>query len=123
MLYNQCSHPRCNEEIEKPQKYCDKHKQDKTSNAYIRTRRFTNDKYDKFYSSSEWKRFRKRILARDDYVCQRCKKDGIVKVADLVHHKVEIRDDWTKRLSKENCIAICTQCHERLHDRSKNRIN
>lgn len=117
MLYNQCSHPRCREQIEKPNRYCDEHKLEKNSNAYIRDRRKRNDKYDKFYSSSEWKRLRKKVLRRDDYICQYCSRKGIVKVADLVHHETEIRVDWEKRLDIDNCVAICNTCHEQIHSK------
>ncbi|WP_414043064.1 HNH endonuclease [Macrococcus sp. EM39E] len=111
MLYNICSHPRCSEEIEKPLKYCDKHKNDKSSNAYNRTRYDNNKEYIKFYNSGHWKRKRKQVLRRDDYICQSCKAKGLIKVADVVDHIIPTKVDWDKRLHLNNLQCLCNECH------------
>lgn len=39
----------------------------------------------KFYSSSEWKRLRQKVLERDHYECQWCKDEGkVVSINDTI---------------------------------------
>ncbi|MBI9014366.1 MAG: HNH endonuclease [Clostridiales bacterium] len=87
-------------------------------------KREKNRKYDqyvreeeivKFYHSREWKKVREAVLIRDNYLCQNCIKDNIIKSAEIVHHIVEIKDDWSKRLSISNCKSLCLKCHNSIH--------
>lgn len=75
---------------------------------------------DKFYRSPVWKRFRLRVLERDHYECQWCRKDKrrIVK-ATVVHHVKEIKDYPSLALNIDNCVSLCRECHERHHGRYK----
>ena len=79
-----------------------------------------NIDYTMFYNSTAWKRTREQALIRDMYLCQQCLKDGIVNDKQLiVHHKIEIKEDWGKRLELENLETVCTQCHNRIHKSKK----
>ena len=79
-----------------------------------------NIDYTTFYNSTAWKRTREQALIRDMYLCQQCLKDGIVNDKQLiVHHKIEIKEDWGKRLELENLETVCTQCHNRIHKSKK----
>ena len=69
----------------------------------------------KFYNSAAWKRFRLSILKRDYHLCQRCLKDGHVTPATIVHHIIEIREDFDKRLDKDNCESVCRDCHSKIN--------
>lgn len=70
---------------------------------------------DPFYTSARWKRKRVRILRRDGYRCQICKRYGRIKEATIVHHKIpkELRPDlaW----DDNNLESVCMSCHNRLH--------
>lgn len=44
-----------------------------------------------------------------------CKSNGVIKQANIVHHIVPLRDDWSKRLSYDNLETICAQCHNAEH--------
>ncbi|WP_343256587.1 HNH endonuclease [Mammaliicoccus vitulinus] len=42
-------------------------------------------------------------------------KKGIVNDKRLmVHHIVELKDDWKQRLNTNNLVTICTACHNHL---------
>ncbi|MEU3039173.1 HNH endonuclease [Nocardia salmonicida] len=41
---------------------------------------------------------------------------GIVNDKDLiVHHKVELKEDWSKRLDMDNLEVVCIGCHNKIH--------
>ena len=78
-----------------------------SSIARDRHKRYNKTKYNEdnidyttFYNSTTWKRTREQALIRDMYLCQQCLKDGMVNDKQLiVHHKVEIKEDWGKRMT------------------------
>lgn len=68
-----------------------------------------------FYTSANWKKKRLSILRRDKYLCQICRRYGKNVEAKIVHHKIEVSDDWSKRLDSDNLISVCTKCHNTIH--------
>ncbi|WP_341636879.1 HNH endonuclease [Staphylococcus casei] len=71
--------------------------------------------YTAFYHSSEWRKCRVQVLIRDSYLCQHCLKRGIVNDKDLfVHHIVELKRDWNRRLDMGNLETVCRTCHNSL---------
>lgn len=81
-----------------------------------RTRRYEHDiKTNEFYHSSDWQSVRQLALTRDHYLCQVCKRKGIIKQGNTVHHIVPIKDDWNKRLDLDNLETICMACHNKEH--------
>ena len=52
-------------------------------------------------------------------LCEECLKHGIVKAADIVHHKITLDDDKARdpeiALNFDNLQAVCIDCHNRLH--------
>lgn len=114
-----CLAPSCNNLVGMKEKYCSscqpamkevKREKNKKYDQYIR-----EDDIVKFYHSREWKKVREAVLIRDNYLCQHCLKDNIIKSAEIVHHIVEIKDDWSKRLLINNCESVCKSCHNKLH--------
>lgn len=75
---------------------------------------------DKFYHSKAWKTFRDMILQRDFHMCKICGKPD----CKSVHHIIELTpiniNDATVTLNQDNCITLCEECHNRIHDRYKN---
>lgn len=87
----------------------------KRYNQEVRQNRY-NGEYTAFYNTTAWKKIRKQVLLRDDYLCQHCLAKGIVNDKDLiVHHKIELKRDWSKRLDMENLEAVCVSCHNKIH--------
>lgn len=79
-----------------------------------------NDKYIKFYHSKAWRVTSKAKLSSVNYRCEIC---GAIAVE--VHHKKPIQSDggWELRLDNNNLIALCIKCHNKQHDRFKNKNN
>lgn len=64
--------------------------------------------YSHYLKSSEWKEVRARVLRRAQGVCEGC---GIKEAAE-VHHLTY--DHWGNEFLFE-LMAVCSDCHERLH--------
>ena len=75
-----------------------------------------------FYVSGEWRKLRKKVLAKHKYECQECKRRGKYTKATHVHHRFHrdkypqyeldeyvVMPDGTK---EKNLIPVCKDCHE-----------
>lgn len=62
-------------------------------------------------SRHEWYTIRRRILERDDHICQ-LKAYGCEGDALEVHHRVEQSEGGTD--DDDNLISLCAPCHSRL---------
>lgn len=89
-----------------------------------------NQSYDKyrrnkearaFYKSTAWKKCRQIVLERDNFLCQKCLKNNRVTPADMVHHIIELLDDWDKALDINNLESLCNSCHNKEHPDRGNR--
>jgi 5-methylcytosine-specific restriction enzyme A len=83
------------------QQYYDKYKRNKEAK--------------KFYNSAAWRKCREYVLKRDNYLCQRCLRKGILRAADVVHHKEHLEDNPEKALNPENLESLCHACHNEEH--------
>ncbi|AYC54141.1 HNH endonuclease signature motif containing protein [Bacillus licheniformis] len=108
-----CSHSRCRELIPYDEKYCSKHKNDHYK-QYNKERYRYDKEYIKFYSSKEWQNLRQTKLNQQP-LCEQCLKQGHVTPATIVHHIIETKKDWSKRLDFDNLESVCAACHNKLH--------
>ena len=92
------------------ERYCTKHTSE--TNRYNRER--TDKDYVAFYKTKEWILVRGLALARDGYQCVSCRKQGIKKQAEMVHHKIPVKKDWSKRLELANLESLCEACHNAI---------
>ena len=76
-----------------------------------------HEKYKYFYNSSEWKTLRNYKFGMADGLCEKCKKNEIVRAGREVHHIIPIEEDWSKRLNFDNLILLCSDCHNEQHER------
>ena len=74
-----------------------------------------------FYQSTAWAKARELALKRDNYLCVECLKEKRVRKADVVHHLVEVKDDFTKALELDNLSSICHMHHNKVHGSTKNK--
>ncbi|KUP32855.1 HNH endonuclease [Bacillus halotolerans] len=86
------------------------HEETKHYNKHSRNKTITS-----FYKSTDWKRTRQLALIRDNYLCQHCLKDHCFTPADMVHHIVEVKEEWAKRLDLDNLVSLCNACHNKVH--------
>jgi len=76
--------------------------------------------YDTFINSYLWKKvMRPEVLARDNYICQECKKLGEISTAKCVHHTSYPRGymnlDYMRQTQYFCCTSLCSDCHARVH--------
>lgn len=109
-----CNKINCNELIDFKETYCNKHKEliNQSNKDYERYRTERDKTYIKFYQSREWKNTRKSVMLEDG-LCQECLRQGYYKQADVVDHIIELKDDWDKRLDKDNLEPLCHSCHNK----------
>ena len=73
-----------------------------------------------FYNSAKWKKMRVSILARDKY---RCQSPGCFKVAEEVHHLIELNESNIKdeniSLNPKNLLSLCADCHQEITRKDK----
>lgn len=63
-----------------------------------------------------WMTRRARIMGRDCGLCQQCKREGRLQLAEQVDHKVELADGGTD--DDDNLEALCADCHKAKSARS-----
>ena len=64
-------------------------------------------------SFPEYREFVKRVMARDNYTCQCCGEK--ISQNGVVHHIDGYNWDKEHRLSDENGITLCKNCHRHFH--------
>lgn len=110
-----CNKNNCNELIDYRNKYCEKHKEliNQSNKDYERYRNERDKTYIQFYQGRVWKSTRKSVMLEYDYLCQECLRQGYYQQANVVDHIIELKDDWSKRLDKDNLIPLCHSCHNK----------
>lgn len=119
MILKRCNKPGCTEHIPRSQTpaYCEQHRRERVRAANRRYDKHRNQQSKQFYNSKSWASLRAIVLTEAFHMCECCKAKGEYTRADTVHHIVEIKDDWSKRLERSNCMAVCRTCHESFHER------
>ena len=111
-----CKEMGCNQLTRDPIGYCELHTQPSRHTEYSRNR--TDKRETSFYNSKAWKQVRAMVLGRDLGLCQHCIRDGRtdkIPIAEVVHHIVSIKTDWSLRLVMTNLTCLCNSCHTRVH--------
>lgn len=81
----------------------------------------TRESRARFYCSREWQELREAALARDNYECVWCKRQGRVttdehSVLEIDHIK-ELKDYPELALELDNTRTLCKDCHNKRHKR------
>ena len=71
--------------------------------------------YKDYLQSGVWGMYRAVVLERAGDVCEVCGVDGTLHI----HHQTYIRVGGNEKF--EDLIALCPQCHKRVHELSKQR--
>ncbi len=72
------------------------------------------NKYERYGKS--WRKVRDRYI-KDHPLCEACLGLGKATMAVLVHHRKPLSEGGTHSVS--NLMSLCWSCHERVHQRSK----
>ncbi|WP_035065217.1 HNH endonuclease [Carnobacterium maltaromaticum] len=110
----QCNKARCRKLIPYDTKYCEEH-QGADHKEYNKARYLTDKKYVAFYNSKAWRKLSKYKLTVDPLceICLAIDEDNPVP-AVLVHHLIETKVDWSKRLEMSNLQSVCFACHNAI---------
>jgi len=88
-----------------------------TNNEYIIKKTFSKNQ--KLALAYRWNKFKLSILSRDDYTCVNCKysfaEDYYRKKNLHVHHIIPVSENSSLYLDEENCLTLCSKCHEIIH--------
>lgn len=120
-LMKYCNRNGCNKLVPQGVGYCAAHTIDKTAQNKERHKEYDshcrNQTAKTFYNSGEWRAARARALARDTgidiylYITE-----GVVVPADMVHHIMELKEDYSKRCDIENLISVSERTHKTVID-------
>lgn len=77
----------------------------------------------KIYNSAKWKKVRLEAMARDNFLCVMCLKDGVETKGDEVDHIIEVRDDILKAFDLDNLQFLCRSHHQQKTKREINKRN
>ena len=125
MLMHKCSFSGCTEILKDGEKYCKYHQaivNKQNRQRYIeysaRRRQDVERKvFQDFYNSTAWIKLSKLVkehFLNKCVICYlrnvRCNTDSLI-----THHIIELNEDPSKRLVKENLICLCPTCHQRVH--------
>lgn len=111
---------KCGKKIGYYESYCDSCIGDieqEQKDYYRQYDRYSRDKESaNFYNSGDWKRIRQHILSKykglDLYAYF---MDDEIEYADTVHHIIELKDDWSKRLTIANLFPLTANNHMKIH--------
>ena len=114
-----CKHKGCYQLVDSGVGYCDEHIKDKDkASRSMSDRQYNNERPERhqFYHTKAWKQLRKRKVAMTPY-CERCRKNGVLRPVEIVHHIIEIEEDWDLRLDINNLESVCRRCHNEIHSK------
>lgn len=87
-----------------------------TKETYRQYKHYRKDKKEQqFYSTKQWLTLSEIIKRHSLGMCLCCWDKGIIEECTVTHHIVELKEDWNKRLDKDNLIALCSSCHGKVH--------
>jgi len=115
-----CLGSSCNNLVDMKSKYCPSCAKGKAIEKQEHNRKYDKHVRDplivKFYHSMAWKKTREYVLIRDNFLCQHCLKMDSPQItsAELVHHIVELKEDWSRKLDTKNLISVCKSCHNAI---------
>lgn len=107
-----CSYPGCPELTEG--RYCEEH-QKLTNKQY---ERYGRDPRTRRKYGRAWKRIRDSYAAAHP-LCEQCLKEGKYVATQEIHHKIPLAQGGTH--DRSNLIALCKECHARIHAKSGDR--
>lgn len=68
-----------------------------------------------FYKSAKWRKFRRRIIERDEGICIRCFLKGLIVTSNLEVHHIKPRSQYPElAFDESNCITLCKSCNTHL---------
>ena len=70
--------------------------------------------------SVKYRKWRKNVFERDNYICQICGQKGYKLRAHHINNFAEYKDE---RMEVDNGITLCANCHRKIHNQYGNKVN
>ncbi len=122
-LMKYCNRNGCNKLVPQGMRYCAAHTMNRATENKERHKEYDahcrNQTANAFYNSGEWRAERARTLARDTgidiyiYIMT-----GEVVPDDMVHHIIELSEDYSKRCNIDNLISVSDRTHKIIIDKA-----
>lgn len=75
----------------------------------------------RFYKSRGWQECRKVVIDRQHGLCADCLAAGELRPIDEVHHETFLTEgnvgDPNVSLDPKKCVGLCTECHNKRHEK------
>ncbi|MDM0459710.1 HNH endonuclease [Clostridium perfringens] len=111
-----CNYSGCDNLIGFNETYCSKHRVESNKDRHKNYKVRRKDKDEQaFYNSKEWHIVRTNIIARDLGLCKVCLSKNRIRVADVVHHIIELKESRELGLRTSNLLSLCNSCHQEIH--------
>lgn len=119
MLYKYCV---CGKKIEYIEGKCIECKAKEEVERRERYKRYrdnrTDDKEQRFYNSKIWKSKRDQIISKYNYMSvYSYYTTGLIIPADVVHHILQLKKNWSKRIDNYNLFPLTYEEHKIIHRR------
>lgn len=80
-----------------------------------------------FYDSTAWRSCREAYRKSVGGLCELCLAKGMIRAADVVHHKILLTPENIKRpeitMNFDNLEALCHACHAERHPEEHRKVN
>lgn len=111
-----CNYSGCNNLIGFKETYCSEHRLESNKERHKCYKVRRKDKEEQaFYNSNVWRMIRVSVLSRDKGLCKLCLKENRIRVADVVHHIIELKESRELGLRTSNLLSLCNSCHQEIH--------
>ncbi|WP_019850638.1 hypothetical protein [Desulfitobacterium sp. PCE1] len=115
-----CGRSGCSQIVDYSLTYCDRHQADYDERQKQRHKEFKAGRNDKkeqaFYCSDAWIKTRDYVKTKYNGLCLwSYYVDKQIVFCDVVHHIVELKEDWEKRLEVDNLIPLSESVHLEIH--------
>lgn len=78
-------------------------------------------RHHEIYSTAEWRKVRKFIIAQAQGLCEECQRQGRIEAGKEVDHIIELTDSnkhlWEIAYNPDNLQLLCPMCHNVKHGR------
>ena len=119
MLKKLCSYGACHKVVDAGQQYCSRHADYNRHIAYKAMRMKEQEEAirQRFYNSKEWLMFREMLAHQRLHIdIYEYYMHGSIVIADTYHHIIELKEDYSLRISKDNVIGLTYSNHQIIHD-------
>lgn len=119
-LLKQCSYHGCTKILKDGLRFCEYHQKKYDIEARARFKQYSLMKRDDiengFYNSNEWVNIRDNVMAMYFNIdILEYYSTGLIVPATHLHHIVEVKEEWNRRLDIDNLIPLTYANHRRVH--------